>query len=179
MWYYVKCLYWRTEGNYKEREIMHVDIYTDGAARGNPNGPGGYGTIVFYVDSQGKEHIREFSQGYVKTTNNRMELMAAIVGLEALIRPCEVTLYSDSQYLVKAFNEHWIDQWVRKGWTRGKKEPVKNADLWKRMLEAKKEHQVTFVWVKGHDGHPQNERCDQLATTAADGGELIEDEGLA
>ncbi len=155
---------------------MKVTIYTDGSARGNPDGPGGYGTILSYIDGTGKEHIREFSQGYKKTTNNRMELMAAIVGLEALIRPCDVTLYSDSQYLVKAFNENWLEGWIKKGWKRGKNEPVKNVDLWKRMLAAKEKHQVTFVWVKGHAGHPQNERCDELATTAADGNNLLIDD---
>ena len=154
---------------------MLVKIYTDGAARGNPDGPGGYGTILSYVDPKGEEHIREFSQGYKKTTNNRMELMAVIAGLEALNRPCEVELYSDSQYVVNAFNQHWIDGWVKKGWKRGKNEPVKNVDLWKRLLAAKEKHWVTFIWVKGHDGHPQNERCDALATGAADGGNLIED----
>jgi len=156
-----------------------VNIYTDGSARGNPDGPGGYGTVVSFVDSKGKEHVREFSGGYVKTTNNRMELMAAIVGLEALTKPCEVTLYSDSQYLVRAFNERWIDSWIRKGWVRSKNEPVKNLDLWKRLLDAKRTHDVTFVWVRGHNGHPQNERCDVLATGAADGEELMVDEGIA
>lgn len=158
---------------------MLVKIYTDGSARGNPDGPGGYGTILHYTDTKGQLHIREFSQGYQKTTNNRMELMAAIVGLEALTRPCEVELYSDSQYLVNAFNQHWIDSWIRKGWKRGKNEPVKNTDLWKRLLEAKKPHQVTFHWVKGHDGHPENERCDELATTAADGNDLLVDPGVS
>lgn len=154
---------------------MLVKIYTDGAARGNPDGPGGYGTVLEYVDTKGNLHTREYSQGYVKTTNNRMELMAAIVGLEALTKPCQVELYSDSKYLVDAFNQHWIDGWLRKGWKRGKNEPVKNVELWKRLLKAKEMHQVTFHWVKGHDGHPQNERCDQLATAAADGDALIED----
>ncbi len=157
---------------------MRVSIYTDGAARGNPDGPGGYGTVLEYVDSKGDLHTKELSQGYKKTTNNRMELMAVIAGLEALNRPCEVTLYSDSKYVVDAFNQHWIDGWLKKGWKRGKNEPVKNVDLWKRLLQAKEAHQVTFVWVKGHDGHPQNERCDTLATTAADGNDLIIDEGL-
>ena len=157
---------------------MKVRIYTDGAARGNPDGPGGYGTVLEYVDTKGQLHVKELSQGYVKTTNNRMELMAVIAGLETLNRPCEVELYSDSQYVVNAFNQHWIEGWIRKGWKRGKNEPVKNVDLGKRLLEAKKPHQVQFIWVKGHDGHPQNERCDQLATTAADGKDLIVDEGL-
>ena len=123
-------------------------------------------------------HTKELSQGYTKTTNNRMELMAVIAGLEALNLPCTVEVYSDSQYVVNAFNQHWVDGWIKKGWKRGKNEPVKNVDLWKRLLEVKSRHQVTFHWVKGHDGHPQNERCDQLATTAADGNELIVDEGL-
>lgn len=156
---------------------MLVKIYTDGAARGNPDGPGGYGTILHYTDGKGQLHVREFSQGYKKTTNNRMELIAAIVGLEALKRPCQVELYSDSQYLVNAFNQHWIDSWVKKGWKRGKNEPVKNVDLWKRLLAAKEPHQVQFIWVKGHDGHAENERCDQLATTAADGADLLVDPG--
>ena len=155
---------------------MFVKIYTDGAARGNPDGPGGYGTILEYIDSKGQLHTKEISQGYKKTTNNRMELMAVIAGLEALNRPCEVEVYSDSQYVVNAFNQHWIDGWIKKGWKRGKNEPVKNIDLWKRLLLAKEKHQVTFVWVKGHDGHPQNERCDVLATTAADGDDLLNDE---
>lgn len=154
---------------------MLVKIFTDGSARGNPEGPGGYGTVLQYVDRNGTLHEREYSQGYKKTTNNRMELMAAIVGLEALTRPCEVELYSDSKYLTDAFNQHWIDGWIKKGWKRGKNEPVKNPDLWKRLLAAKQQHEVRFIWVKGHDGHPENERCDQLATTAADGADLIDD----
>lgn len=154
---------------------MLVKIYTDGSARGNPDGPGGYGCILQYTDSRGELHEREFFAGYKKTTNNRMELMAAIVGLEALIRPCQVELYSDSKYLTDAFNQHWIDSWIKKGWKRGKNEPVKNVDLWKRLLAAMKPHQVTFHWVKGHDGHPENERCDHLATSAADGRDLLDD----
>ena len=156
---------------------MKVKIYTDGAARGNPDGPGGYGTVLEFIDSKGQLHTKELSCGYKKTTNNRMELMAVIAGLEALNRPCEIELYSDSKYVVDAFNQHWIDGWLKKGWKRGKNEPVKNTDLWKRLLEAKKPHQVNFNWVKGHDGHPQNERCDTLATTAADGNELQVDPG--
>ncbi len=157
---------------------MLVKIYTDGAARGNPDGPGGYGTVLEYVDPKGGLHTKELSQGYVRTTNNRMELMAVIAGLEALNRPCAVEVYSDSQYVVNAFNQHWVDGWLKKGWKRGKNEPVKNVDLWKRLLAAKEPHTVSFHWVKGHDGHPQNERCDTLATTAADGADLIVDEGV-
>ena len=140
---------------------MKVSIYTDGAARGNPDGPGGYGVVLEYVDPKGELHVKELSGGYVRTTNNRM-----------------VELYSDSQYVVNAFNQHWIEGWIKKGWKRGKNEPVKNTDLWKHLLEAKKPHQVNFNWVKGHDGHPQNERCDTLATTAADGNELQVDPGV-
>lgn len=154
---------------------MLVKIYTDGAARGNPEGPGGYGCVLHYVDNKGELHTREFSQGYKKTTNNRMELMAAIVGLEAINKPCQVELYSDSKYVTDAFNQKWIDSWQKKGWKRGKNEPVKNQDLWKRLLTAKEPHDVKFIWVKGHDGHEQNERCDFLATSAADGSQLIED----
>lgn len=152
-----------------------VRIYTDGAARGNPDGPGGYGVVLQYVDRQGSLHEKELSCGYERTTNNRMELMAAIAGLEALTRPCQVELYSDSKYLVDAFNQHWIDSWVKKNWVNSQKKPVKNPDLWKRLLKAMEPHQVTFIWVKGHDGHAQNERCDKLATSAADGDDLIDD----
>jgi len=154
---------------------MLVKIYTDGAARGNPDGPGGYGTVLEYIDTKGQMHTKEISQGYKKTTNNRMELMAVIAGLEALNRSCDVELYSDSQYVVNAFNQHWIEGWIKKDWKRGKNEPVKNVDLWKRLLMAKEKHNVTFIWVKGHDGHPQNERCDYLATSAADGDNLQDD----
>lgn len=157
---------------------MRVKIYTDGAARGNPDGPGGYGTVLEYVDKKGKLHTKELSKGYIKTTNNRMELMAVIAGLEELNCPCEVEVYSDSKYVTDAFNQKWIDSWIAKNWKRGKNSPVKNIDLWKRLLKAKEDHKVEFIWVKGHDGHVQNERCDYLATTAADGKELIQDEGI-
>ena len=115
---------------------------------------------------------------YKRQTSNRMELMAAIAGLEALNRPCQVELYSDSKYLVDAFNKHWLDGWIKKGWKRGKNEPVKNVDLWKRLLEAARPHQIAFIWVKGHNGHPENERCDFLATSAADGKNLLDDPGI-
>ena len=157
---------------------MNVTIYTDGAARGNPDGPGGYGAVLQFVDLKGTLHERELSAGYKKTTNNRMELMAAIAGLEALIWPCRVELFSDSKYLTDAFNQHWIDGWLKRGWKKADKSPVKNVDLWQRLLKAMEPHQVNYHWVKGHDGHPENERCDQLATAAADGDNLLEDEGL-
>ena len=149
--------------------MKKVKLYTDGACKGNP-GPGGWGAILMYG-----EHSLELSGYEAHTTNNRMELLAAIIGLEHLIRPCQVTLYSDSQYLVKAFTEGWLEGWIKKGWKRGKNDPVKNVDLWKRLLAAMEPHQVEFCWVKGHNGHPQNERCDELATTAADADDLTED----
>ena len=156
---------------------MRVVIYTDGSSRGNP-GPGGYGAVLTYVDAAGAVHARELSQGYRRTTNNRMELMGAIAALEALRQPCEVELHSDSQYLVNAFNKHWTDAWQRRGWKNASKQPVKNPDLWKRLLAAKEPHEVRWVWVKGHAGQEQNERCDELACQAADGGDLIDDVGF-
>lgn len=170
----------RTGGEiYGKREVdMNVKIYTDGAARGNPDGPGGYGAVVQYVDGRGTLHEREYSAGYKKTTNNRMELMAAIAGLEALIKPCRVELVSDSKYLVDAFEKNWIGGWLKRNWKKADGGAVKNVDLWKRLLKAMEPHQVQFVWVKGHDGHPENERCDALATGAADGEDLLDDTGL-
>ena len=147
---------------------MKVTIFTDGAARGNPEGPGGYGCVLQYTDPKGVLHEKELSEGFEKTTNNRMELMGPIAALEALNRPCDVDRYSDSQYLVKAFKDGWIGNWQRNGWKTAGKDPVKNRDLWERLLELTKTHHVTFHWVKGHDGHPENERCDKLATSAAD-----------
>lgn len=156
---------------------MDVKIFTDGAARGNPEGPGGYGAILQYVDQKGMLHEKELSGGYVKTTNNRMELMAVIAGLEALNRPCRVEVISDSKYVTDAFNKHWIDGWLKKNW-KGASGPVKNVDLWKRLLKAAEQHKITFTWVKGHDGHPENERCDVLANSAADGDGLLVDPGV-
>ena len=141
---------------------MKVIIYTDGSARSNP-GRGGYGAVLTYTNPAGKTFTSELSRGYAKTTNNRMELLGVITGLEALKRPCTVEVHSDSQYVVNAFNQHWVEGWLKRGWKNSKKEPVKNSDLWKRLLEAKKPHNVSFHWVKGHAGHPENERCDQLA----------------
>lgn len=155
---------------------MKVKIYTDGAARGNPHGPGGYGCILHYVDSTGKLHTREFSAGYRKTTNNRMEMLAVIIGLEALKKPCQVTVFSDSKYVTDAFNQNWLENWQKNQWKTSTKKPVKNKQLWLRMLEAAKPHEITFQWIKGHAGHPENERCDQLATTAADGSNLLTDD---
>ncbi len=155
--------------------MMAVRLFSDGSARGNPDGPGGYGTILQFTDANGVLHEREFSGGYRKTTNNRMELLGCIVGFEALTRPCRVEVCSDSKYLVDAFNQHWIESWISRGWRRGKNETVKNQDLWKRLLKAMEPHDASFRWVKGHAGHPENERCDRLATAAADGSALLED----
>lgn len=154
-----------------------VEVFCDGSSRGNP-GPGGYGALLRFTDAQGTVHERELSQGFELTTNNRMELMGAIVALEALKRPCTVNLCTDSQYVVKAFNDNWIGGWMARGWKNSQKKPVKNVDLWKRLLEAKAPHEVTFTWIRGHRGHPENERCDQLATAAADGENLAQDEGF-
>ena len=139
----------------------HVDIYTDGACSGNP-GPGGYGVILNY-----KGTIRELSDGEPNTTNNRMELLAAITGLEALKEPCEVTLYSDSKYMIDAIQQRWVYKWKANGWMRNKKDPALNPDLWQRLLEQLERHNVTLIWVNGHAGHPENERCDALAVAAA------------
>jgi len=144
---------------------MKVELYTDGACSGNP-GPGGYGAVLQYTAPDGTLYEREYSEGFPETTNNRMELMAAIVGLEHLTRPCEVDLYSDSRYLCDAFNQHWIDGWKKADFRRGKKDEVKNIDLWERLLLAMRPHRVTFIWVKGHAGHELNERCDRLAVGA-------------
>ena len=157
---------------------MKVEIYSDGSSRGNP-GPGGFGTLLRYVDAQGQVHEKELSQGFAETTNNRMELLGAIGGFEALKRPCVVDFYSDSQYVVKAFTDDWISGWVRRGWKNAQKQPVKNRDLWERLLAAVAPHQVTYHWVRGHAGHPENERCDELATAAADGENRLVDEGFA
>ncbi len=156
---------------------MNVTIYSDGSSRGNP-GPGGFGTVLHYVTPKGELVKLELSQGYVETTNNRMELMGVISGLEALNRPCDVKVVSDSQYVIKAFNEHWIDSWVKSNWKR-KSGPVLNSDLWKRLLKAMEPHKVSFEWIKGHAGHPENVRCDELATKAADEepSKLLIDEG--
>ena len=147
---------------------MKVRIYTDGAARGNPDGPGGYGTVLEYVDTKGQLHVKELSQGYVKTTNNRMELSAVIAGLSALTEPCDVTLYSDSKYFIDAIEQGWAVKWRAKGWMRTNKDKALNPDLWERLIALCEQHTVRFIWVKGHDGHAYNERCDRLATAYAD-----------
>jgi len=149
---------------------MKVEIFTDGSALGNP-GPGGYGVIL-----RSGRHYKEISAGYKLTTNNRMELLAVIIGLEALKKAgTEVFVYSDSTYVVKAVEEGWLNNWKAKGFKN-----KKNVDLWKRYLEAAQKHKVRFIWVKGHAGHPQNEKCDKLAVNAASAPEqeLMEDSGF-
>ena len=142
--------------------MKKVDIYTDGACRGNP-GKGGWGAVLVY---NGRE--KELSGGERETTNNRMELTAAIKSLACLKESCKVTLYSDSKYLVDAITKGWVYSWRSKGWKKADKSPALNVDLWEELLALLEKHEVEFVWVKGHDGHAYNERCDTLATTFAD-----------
>lgn len=154
-------------------QVKKVEIYTDGACSGNP-GPGGYGAVMLFG-----EHRKELSQGYEKTTNNRMELLAAIVALEALKQRCDVTLYSDSKYVVDAVSKGWAKRWRSRGWKRtGNKRP-ENVDLWRRLLDVLEDHSVKFQWVKGHAGNPLNERCDELATGALRTPPLLPDAGYA
>ena len=141
--------------------MKKVKIYTDGACLGNP-GIGGYGAILKY-----NGHKKEISGGYENTTNNRMEITAVIEALKLLKEPCDITIYSDSQYVCNAITKGWAKSWETKGWMRNKKEPALNADLWKKLLELIENHKVELVWVKGHAGHPENERCDALAVEAA------------
>lgn len=154
---------------------MFVRIFTDGSARGNPNGPGGYGCILQYVNTNRVLYETTYSAGYKKTTNNRMELLGVITGISMLTRRCDVEVVSDSKYVTDAFNQRWIDNWIKNNWKTSSGQPVKNIDLWKRLLKLTTEHRVRFKWVKGHNEHPENERCDALATSAADGRNLLDD----
>ena len=147
-----------------------VTIYTDGACSGNP-GPGGYGTVM-----QCGEHRNELSGGFRKTTNNRMELLAVIKGLQALNRPCQVTVFSDSKYIVDAVNKGWAKRWQASGWKRNKKENALNPDLWATLLKLLDTHEVSLRWVKGHAGNPGNERADALAVAASQSNNLATDE---
>lgn len=153
------------------RERKSVTIYSDGACLGNP-GRGGYGTLLVYRDAR-----KELSAGYRLTTNNRMELLGAIKGLEALKEPCNVTLYCDSEYVVNGIERGWARRWRANGWMRNREETALNADLWQRLLDLCDRHEVKFVWVRGHAGNSENERCDQLAFAAARGATLEVDEG--
>ncbi|WP_286267092.1 ribonuclease HI [Thalassotalea atypica] len=150
-----------------QKEVM---IYTDGSCLGNP-GPGGYGAVLKY-----KEHTKELAQGYKLTTNNRMELLAPIKALASLKEPCKVTITTDSQYVRQGITK-WIENWLKNNWKTANKKPVKNVDLWKQLYEENKRHLVTWKWVKGHSGHPENERCDDLAREAAMDKKLLEDKG--
>ncbi len=151
--------------------MKKVTIYTDGACRGNP-GPGGYGVVLLHGG-----HRKELSGGFARTTNNRMELLACIRGLEALKYPCLVDLYSDSRYVVDGIEKGWAARWQRNNWMRTKTEPAVNADLWQRLLELLAEHRVRLHWVRGHSGNEENEVCDRLATTAARQKNLPRDPG--
>ena len=138
-------------------KLTKVDIFTDGACSGNP-GPGGFGTIL-----RCGTHEKEISGGEPRTTNNRMELTAVIMGLKSLKRPCSITIYSDSQYVVNGITKGWAESWKKNGWKKSDKKPALNSDLWDELLTEIKKHEVKFVWVKGHAGHPENERCDTMA----------------
>lgn len=151
-------------------EINVVDLYTDGACSGNP-GPGGFGVMLRFG-----RHVKELSGGFRCTTNNRMELMAVIKGLEALKRPCRVNLYTDSQYIVNAMTKGWARNWQAKGWRRSTGEPAKNPDLWRRVLELAAVHRINWNWVKGHAANEHNNRCDRLAVEASRSQSLAEDE---
>ena len=152
-------------------ELPHVEIYTDGGCEPNP-GPGGYGVVLLHPKKRA-----ESSGGFRLTTNNRMEIFAAIAGLELLKQPCQVTLHSDSQYLVKTMMDGWVVDWKRKDWWLNNKERAKNVDLWKMLLPLCETHQVEFRWVKGHAGNPENERCHQLSVAALRQPDLPADEG--
>jgi ribonuclease HI len=150
-------------------EKKEVVIYTDGACSGNP-GPGGYGVVLLFG-----HHRKEISGGRKNTTNNRMELMAAIEGLRCLKTPCKVTLFSDSQYMVQSIRQRWVYKWQAQGWMRNKKEHALNVDLWKQLIPLLEKHDVDFRWTRGHAGNSENERCDVLAVTASQRPDLPED----
>ncbi|KUK53902.1 MAG: Ribonuclease H [Desulfotomaculum sp. 46_296] len=153
-------------------QFPEVEIYTDGACSGNP-GSGGYGIVLKY-----KDNIKEVSGGYRQTTNNRMELIAVIKGLEALKKPCAVKIYSDSKYIIDALNKGWAGKWKENGWRRDRNKPAKNADLWIKILNLAEKHKITWVWVKGHDDNIYNNRCDKLAQEASKKKPLQEDQGF-
>jgi len=153
------------------KEIKQVSIYTDGGCIGNP-GPGGYGVVLLYGN-----HRKELSGGFRLTTNNRMEVTAAIVGLSALKTKCKVTLYTDSQYLANAIMKGWANRWRKNGWKRNRKEKALNSDLWENLLRLCEQHEVEFVWIQSHNGNPENERCDRLSIEAAQRKDLPPDIG--
>lgn len=151
--------------------VPEVIIYTDGACLGNP-GPGGWASILTYKDAR-----KEISGGFSLTTNNRMEILAVISGLEALSRPCQVLVVTDSRYVRDAVEKGWLKSWISKSWMRNRKDPVKNRDLWERLVDLLKIHKVKIDWIRGHSGHPENERCDFLASQTASSSELPADPG--
>jgi ribonuclease HI len=153
--------------------MKRVIIHTDGACKGNP-GPGAYGAVLVCG-----RHRKELSAAYRLTTNNRMELRAAIAALGLLTEPCEVEVHSDSKYLVHAITRKWLTGWQRRGWLTSDKKPVKNRDLWLLLMAAMTPHRIQWQWVKGHAGHAENERCDELANLAVAGKHLLEDAGFA
>ena len=155
----------------------YIKMYTDGSARKNPNGPGGYGVVVHYINKKNEiKKVEEFTGGFKLTTNNRMEMMAVIVGLESLNKKYDVTIVSDSKYVVNAINEGWLENWEKNDWLGSNKKPVKNRDLWMRLRRIMNRHNVKFEWIRGHAGHKENERCDYLATRSSLGIELIKGE---
>ena len=151
--------------------MKKITLYSDGACSGNP-GPGGYGAVFIYG-----EHRKSLSMGYKHTTNNRMELLGIIEPMESLKYPCEVHAITDSQYIVNAINKGWIKGWIKKDWKTANKNPVKNQDLWNRLVKLMNKHNLTIEWVRGHDGHAENEECDRLAVLARESVNLKEDKG--
>ena len=151
--------------------MKKIHLYADGACSGNP-GPGGFGAILEH-----EQHRKELSGGFIRTTNNRMELMGVIAGLSSLKEHCQVTVVSDSQYVVNGISKGWAANWKKNGWMRNKKEKAMNADLWAKLLDLCAQHTVVFTWIKGHAGHAQNERCDEMAVLAI-GGVKEEDVGM-
>ena len=158
-------------------EKKFVKIYTDGACSNNP-GLGGWGAVLMYEDKNKNIHKKELSKGYKLTTNNRMELLAVIEALNTLKEPCKIELYSDSKYVIEAINKNWLKGWEEKNWRLNTKNPVKNIDLWKKFLIAQKPHDITFIWVKGHNENKYNELCDKLAVSARNEKELTDDTGF-
>ncbi len=146
--------------------MKNIFIYADGACRGNP-GPGGYGIIMKFQDARCKMHEKEVKGAEENTTNNKMELTAAIMGLKTLKEPCHVTIVSDSNYLILGMTK-WVNSWLKKGWKTADKMPVKNRDLWEKLIVLSKRHKIVWKWIKGHNGHPENERADELANEAID-----------
>ncbi len=154
--------------------MKHVQIFTDGSCLGNP-GPGGWAAIVRLA---GTAHEKELSGGFAKTTNNRMEILAVLEGLRALTQTCKVDIFSDSQYVCNAIQKKWLQSWLKNNWRKADKKPVKNQDLWEELYALLQQHQVKLHWIRGHQGHVENERCDVLAKNAAMQKNLPEDLGL-